>query len=180
MFLMSAGRRLLISLVIPSAFVLVATWPSATTAQEPQPENLNDYLPPGDAKDLVVQTCTVCHDLRSTVLQRKSRGAWEGTVLKMVDEGAPLQPEEADKVTEYLSTVFGPESPPLTDVNTASAEDLAKLPGITADLAAKIVAHRTARGPFPTRDDVQGVVGLTDEAFGKIKWYLRAVPPPSR
>lgn len=47
------------------------------------------------------------------------------------------------------------------DVNTASAEELDRLPGIGPALAAAIVTERTRRGPFRSLDDLQRVKGIS-------------------
>jgi competence protein ComEA len=46
------------------------------------------------------------------------------------------------------------------NVNLASAEELERLPGIGPALAARIVAHREAHGPFRTVDDLLRVSGI--------------------
>lgn len=139
-------------------------------------EDLTQYLPPGEGKALVAQNCSTCHDLSGTVRLRTSREAWEALVLDMVARGAPLLVEEADAITNYLGEVFGPKAPPLVDVNVARIEDLTKIPGITPELADRLIAHRTKAGPFASRGDVRAVLGLDAAAFEKVKWYLRAAP----
>lgn len=51
-------------------------------------------------------------------------------------------------------------APALVDLNTASAEELATLPGIGPVTAAAIVADRAARGPFRRVDDLTRVRGI--------------------
>jgi competence protein ComEA len=46
------------------------------------------------------------------------------------------------------------------DLNTASAGQLDELPGIGPVLAERIVAHRTAHGPFTTVDQLDDVPGI--------------------
>jgi competence protein ComEA len=45
-------------------------------------------------------------------------------------------------------------------VNTADALELAKLPGIGAALAARIVEYREAHGSFRTLDELAAVKGI--------------------
>jgi len=73
-----------------------------------QPEN---YLPVGEARNLIFKTCVQCHDLRNTVTQRKTAAAWKRTVDEMVWRGAPLMIDEAEIVTKYLAASFGPDKP---------------------------------------------------------------------
>jgi uncharacterized protein len=59
------------------------------------------------------------------------------------------------------------------DVNSASAALLARVPGLDAAAAAKIVAWRDANGPFATRLDVRKVEGLEEQAWQRAAGFLR-------
>src|SRR6185436_3989899 len=59
------------------------------------------------------------------------------------------------------------------DVNTASAALLARVPGLDAASAAKIVAWRDANGPFATRTDIRKVEGLEEQAWQHAAGFLR-------
>ena len=48
----------------------------------------------------------------------------------------------------------------LVNVNTASASELEKLPGIGPALAERIVSHRQSNGPFESLDDLTDVPGI--------------------
>ena len=48
------------------------------------------------------------------------------------------------------------------DLNTASEEELALLPGVGAALARRLVEERTARGGFHAWDEVDAVAGVGD------------------
>lgn len=52
-----------------------------------------------------------------------------------------------------------PDMTPL-DINTATAEELTELPGIGPELAARIVEHRTAHGPFAAVEEILEVPGI--------------------
>jgi hypothetical protein len=167
--------RTLVSFGPPLLTLLLAALPLASPRAQVPAENQADYLPPGAGKELVETRCGVCHDLRPIVALRKSRGAWDSVVSAMVSEGASLSPDEVDVVVTYLGDVLGPQAPPLTDVNAADRDALMKVPGITAALADRLIAHRTTKGPLASRDEVRAIVGLDEAGFDKIKWYLRAV-----
>jgi competence protein ComEA len=55
------------------------------------------------------------------------------------------------------------------NVNTASAADLDKLPGIGEVLSQRIVDYRTKNGPFRALDDLRKVTGLNNSIIEKIK-----------
>lgn len=59
------------------------------------------------------------------------------------------------------------------DVNTASAPLLGRVSGISEGLAAAIVAHRDASGPFRTRQALKQVPRLGPKAFEQCAGFLR-------
>ncbi len=59
------------------------------------------------------------------------------------------------------------------DVNTASAPLLTRVSGIGEGLAANIVAHRDANGPFRSRKALKGVARLGPKAFEQCAGFLR-------
>ena len=85
----------------------------ATVAQEDVPV-LVAYLPAqhgpipdGAGKDIVLNTCTLCHDLKRIRLGRRSTEDWEETLISMLNEGAPLSDDAFPVVHAYLSRHFG-------------------------------------------------------------------------
>jgi competence protein ComEA len=60
------------------------------------------------------------------------------------------------------------------DINTADAATLATVPGIGAGLAERIVAFRTANGPFATVDELLDVSGITDRRLEALIPYVVA------
>jgi len=61
------------------------------------------------------------------------------------------------------------------DVNTASVPLLARVSGLNASLAANIVAHRDAHGPFPNREALKAVPRLGPKTFEQAAGFLRIV-----
>lgn len=60
----------------------------------------------------------------------------------------------------------------LVDVNRANAAMLASVPGITPDLARRIVAYRALVGPFATLDDLSDLDGLSEGRLISLGRYL--------
>jgi competence protein ComEA len=58
------------------------------------------------------------------------------------------------------------------DINTASAEELDKLPGIGPSKAQAIVDYRKEHGDFKSVDDIKNVHGIKEGTFSKIKDYI--------
>ena len=66
-------------------------------------------LPNGPGKEIVLNTCTQCHDLFRIKENRRSPEEWEETLISMLNEGAMLNDEEFARVHQYLSRNFGIE-----------------------------------------------------------------------
>jgi competence protein ComEA len=57
----------------------------------------------------------------------------------------------------------------LTNINTASAAAIEKLPGVGKKSAAAIVAYRTEKGKFKTPKDLLKVKGIGEKTLEKIQ-----------
>lgn len=57
----------------------------------------------------------------------------------------------------------------LVNINTATADQLAGLPGIGAKMAARIVDFRTKNGGFKKLEDLMNVQGIGEKNFLKLK-----------
>jgi cytochrome c5 len=66
-------------------------------------------LPDGAGKAVVLNICTMCHDLKRIRFGRRSAEEWEETLNAMLNEGAPLPDEQFPVVHAYLSRHFGVE-----------------------------------------------------------------------
>lgn len=151
----------------------------AGPAQPPAPsfdpdEDVSEYLPPGAGKGLVMTECIECHKLNRIVALRKSPDEWKVVLAKMKDEGARLSEDKVSVIVDYLGDALGSKAPPLIDVNTASPDDLVKLPGVTMETANRLIKQRNDKGLFSSRDEVKSTLQFDDTAFEKLKWYLRA------
>jgi DNA uptake protein ComE-like DNA-binding protein len=49
---------------------------------------------------------------------------------------------------------------------------LIKVPGITTDLADRLLAYRKANRHLASRDQLRGILGLEEKAFENIRYYL--------
>lgn len=62
------------------------------------------------------------------------------------------------------------------NINTATAEELDRLPGIGPSIAQAILDYRTQTGPFKTIEDINNVKGIGDVLFAKIKGSITVGP----
>ena len=63
---------------------------------------------------------------------------------------------------------------PLVNINTASPEELEKLPGIGRGLAARIVAYRREYGQFRRAEHLMMVRGISERRFRALRAYVTA------
>lgn len=80
-------------------------------------------------------------------------------------------PREGEYVQE--SAAAAPQRVPIVSLNRASARELEALPGIGPVLAARVVAYRTAHGPFRTVDDLIHVSGIGPKLLEQLRPHLR-------
>lgn len=72
--------------------------------------------------------------------------------------------------TEYLSGTNSNTGK--ININTASTEDLALLPGIGPTLAERIVAYRLNNGPFASIDELINVNGIGDKTLSRLSQFI--------
>ena len=85
----------------PGAAAATATAPTAATAEA--------ELPDGRGKQILVASCTSCHDLREVTKFRGyyTRAQWRDIVLTMVDYGADVTKADVDVLADYLNEHLG-------------------------------------------------------------------------
>jgi competence protein ComEA len=64
----------------------------------------------------------------------------------------------------------------MININTASVEELDKLPGIGPSIAKAIIDYRTTKGPFKQIEDINEVKGIGDALYAKIKDQITVGP----
>jgi cytochrome c5 len=66
-------------------------------------------LPEGLGKNIVLNKCTLCHDLKRVREHGATPEDWQETLISMLNEGAMLSDEEFAMVLGYLARNFKPE-----------------------------------------------------------------------
>ena len=95
-------RSLTVPVLAMGAILLLAT---AAIADESLVQ-----LVEAPGKDLVVASCAICHSLDYVPMNSRfmDRKGWEASVNKMIKVmGAPIPPEDAAKIVDYLATQYG-------------------------------------------------------------------------
>lgn len=70
--------------------------------------------------------------------------------------------------------------PPVTgtiNINTASATDLQRLPGIGAKTATRVIEYRQKNGPFKKVEELMNVRGVGEKNFLKLKNQISVGAP---
>ena len=62
----------------------------------------------------------------------------------------------------------------LININTASSQELEKLPGVGSVIAERIVAHREQYGPFRRAEHLMMVRGISDRKFRQLRSLIVA------
>ena len=64
-------------------------------------------VPDGPGKQILLNICTMCHNLQRIKNGKRSPEEWEETLLAMLNEGAPVSDEQLPVIHAYLSKHFG-------------------------------------------------------------------------
>jgi competence protein ComEA len=128
-------------------------------------------LPDAPGKAVFEKICGTCHPVKDVIARRRTRTMWEQVVEDMVARGADGSTEEMDAVVTYLSTQFG-----RTNVNAATAEEMAKSLTISAKDAQAIVAYREKNGKIQDFDQLLKVPGVDVEKIREKRSWIAFAP----
>lgn len=92
-------------------------------------------------------------------------------LVYIYNESEYIEEEEEEIIPTEEDTYFE-EVIPILDVNVATVEDFAKLPGVDMELGERIVAFREEIGGFVNTLELCYVDGMTDSLYVSIRQYL--------
>jgi competence protein ComEA len=78
----------------------------------------------------------------------------------------------AQTKTPPTAAAAKPASTAVVNINTASATEIATLPGVGAKMAARIIEYRQKNGPFKKVEELMNVRGIGEKNFLKLKPQL--------
>ena len=107
------------------------------------------------AEATIERVCITCHPFENITKTRRTIPEWNLQVTTMVARGAPGTEADFATIKKYLNRYFG-----LVRVNTATAEELTSVLGLSAKDAAAVVEYRTAHGNFTDLASLEKVEGI--------------------
>lgn len=95
----------------------------------------------------------------------------------ILDGGAALaQPDPIAEPPPAVATAASKSADGVVNLNDATEEELARLPGIGSGKARAIADHRHAH-PFRRTEDLTKVKGIGRKTFGRLRPYITTVGP---
>jgi competence protein ComEA len=122
---------------------------SPATAQQPPaaqatptPQEEEEFARAGEA--MTERICaTACHTTEKVYTKRRTARDWGDVITQMAARGAPATDEQFATVKRYLTRYFA-----IVSVNTAPAEELSAVLGLSPKDAKAIVEYRKVHGDF--------------------------------
>jgi competence protein ComEA len=147
----------------------------------PTPATINVYVT-GAVKNPEVYALPLNSIVKDAILA--AGGATADADLDRINLAAKLADQEQiyvpRKGEDELPLPPEAPAPDTTDdkinINTASVEELDKLPGIGPSIAGAIIDYRTKNGDFQQIEDINDVKGIGDALFEKIKGQITVGP----
>jgi comEA protein len=110
--------------------------------------------------------------LRGDVVKEVTSNKFDYSVFDSEFEKRSAEIEKYVKVSKDADSVTD-ASTFKVNINTATKEELMKLPGIGEQTAERIIQHRKLYGDFKRIEDIMNVKGIGQKKFEKIKRYLK-------
>ena len=107
------------------------------------------------AEATIEQACRTCHPIENVLRLRRTSREWSDMIMAMAGRGATATDEQFDMIHQYLTRYYG-----RVQINTAPADELSAVLGLTAKDAAAVVEHRKAHGRFADVAAVLKVQGI--------------------
>jgi competence ComEA-like helix-hairpin-helix protein len=127
-------------------------------------------LPEGQGKEIILRACVGCHKAGELTAYRFTKDEYQNIVYRMGDRGAQATKAELDIVAAYMFEHFPKvEDASKTNVNKASAQEIAAGLGLTNDEAKVVVKYRERHGDFHAWGDLLTIYGVDGKKIAAAK-----------
>ena len=142
----------------------------ATSADAPQGKppaspaltrNVGDLTPQEEedfvkvAESTLERVCVACHPFENIINTRRTVTEWADQVTNMAMRGAPGTETDFTLAKKYLTRYYG-----VVKVNSATAEELSAVLGLSSKTAAALVEYRKTNGKFTDLESLTRVEGV--------------------
>ena len=107
------------------------------------------------AEATLERVCVACHPFENIIKTRRTVPEWNEQVTQMAMRGAPGTDTDFTLVRKYMARYYG-----VVRVNSASAEELSAVLGVSSKTAAALVEYRKANGRFTDLASLTKVEGV--------------------
>jgi competence ComEA-like helix-hairpin-helix protein len=101
------------------------------------------------------RVCIACHPFENIIKTRRTVPEWNDQVTQMAMRGAPGTETDFTLVRKYMARYYG-----VVRVNSATAEELSAVLGVSSKTAAALVEYRKANGRFTDLASLTKVDGV--------------------
>ena len=134
--------------------------PESIQARKPAPQTAAQKAEAEEAaavaaEELTAKVCLTCHPWEQITIARRTPREWTETVASMSARGAVGTKQQLSTITKFLTRYYG-----VVRVNTATAEELSAVLGLSAKDAAAVVAYRKVHGKFANAAALAKVDGI--------------------
>ena len=150
------------SVVLGTAIAASATAPQGKPPASPAlTKNVGDLTPAEEedfvkvAESTLERVCVACHPFENIVKSRRTLPEWNGQVTNMAMRGAPGTEADFTLAKKYLARYYG-----VVRVNSATAEELSAVLGLSSKAAAALVEYRKVNGKFTDLASLAKVEGV--------------------
>jgi competence ComEA-like helix-hairpin-helix protein len=156
---------------VPAAFLILVTTIAAASAPQAKPPakvdsavlaksvgemTADEEQQFSDAAEATLQrVCIACHPFENITKTRRTIREWNDQVTVMKGRGAPGTDPDFATIKKYLIRYFG-----IVPVNTATADELTAVLGLSPKAAAAVVDYRTAHGKIPDLETFLKIDGV--------------------
>jgi competence ComEA-like helix-hairpin-helix protein len=122
-------------------------------------------LPDGKGKEVVESACSDCHSLERIKAERRDEEGWNSVIHEMLENGAPINPNDMRAIVSYLAKNFGPDKK--ININKAAAGEIAGVLKLESAEVAAVIQYRAQHGKFKDLRELEKVSGLAAKIEAK-------------